>query len=506
MYRPVKAGEVFTTFIFDGKDCADMGVYSTTSSGTYTMYIEPTFKDEMLDVPAYDGRYYYGTQYSTQQFQFNLFADNLSMTEYRNLRTWLKPRNVGKLILSDQPYKYYIVKITSIGALGEHPLTDAQQVVHSVLGDSVEGNVVYTGKFTVTFQTVGSVYGYGLSYYRDDLVYDALNKYGIGVYPENYYYDSGLLYKDMAPALTRTVPANAMDFDLTVYNPGSATAMPTIHLLSDESYSDNAFIQLDNNTLNTSTVIDLYGLTGPLTIDCESEVITDKNGVKYFGRFSGNLFEIGEETSVITLPESFTQTIEDFYFRDYDTIYIINDENGTWAHINPLVMTVTEDLIGKYFCINGNGGAKIIDIDNYEDNRVLLDKDVLTYEILPVELNEDGTVARPSGLEFNYIGDYDSVNALPEEAKLGDIASVTYTKTTIKGVEVIDKIDMYLYRYNKWEITNLFTHPDEFKNIYGDYEPRYLIFGANIVDVNDIKISTNIGECDVSISFLPRYL
>lgn len=506
MYRPVKAGEVFTTFIFDGKDCADMGVYSTTSSGTYTMYIEPTFKDEMLDVPAYDGRYYYGTQYSTQQFQFNLFADNLSMTEYRNLRTWLKPRNVGKLILSDQPYKYYIVKITSIGALGEYPLTDAQQVVHSVLGDSVEGNVVYTGKFTVTFQTVGSVYGYGLSYYRDDLVYDALNKYGIGVYPENYYYDSGLLYKDMAPALTRTVPANAMDFDLTVYNPGSATAIPTIHLLSDESYGDNAFIQLDNNTLNTSTVIDLYGLTGPLTIDCESEVITDKNGVKYFGRFSGNLFEIGEETSVITLPESFTQTIEDFYFRDYDTIYVINDENGTWAHINPLVMTVTEDLIGKYFCINGNGGAKIIDIDNYEDNRVLLDENVLTYEILPVELNEDDTVARPSGIEFNYIGNYDSVDVLPEEAELGDIASITYTKTTTKGVEVTDKIDMYLYRYNKWEITNLFTHPDEFKNIYGDYEPRYLIFGANIVDVNDIKISTNIGECDVSISFLPRYL
>jgi hypothetical protein len=86
MYRPVKAGELFTTFIFDGKDCADMGVYSTTSSGTYTMYIEPTFKDETLEVPAYDGRYYYGTQYSTQQFQFNMFADNLSMTEYRNLK------------------------------------------------------------------------------------------------------------------------------------------------------------------------------------------------------------------------------------------------------------------------------------------------------------------------------------------------------------------------------------------------------------------------------------
>ena len=193
MYRPVKAGELFATFIFDGKDCADMGVYSITSGSTYTMSLGPNFKDETLEVPAYDGRYYYGTQYTTQQFQFNLFADNLSVTEYRNLRTWLKPRNIGKLILSDQPYKYYIVKVTSVGTLGAIPLTDAQHVVHSVLGDMADGNVVYTGKFSVTFQTVGSCYGYGLSYYRDDLIYDALNNYGVNVYPENYYYDSGLI-------------------------------------------------------------------------------------------------------------------------------------------------------------------------------------------------------------------------------------------------------------------------------------------------------------------------
>lgn len=507
MYRPVKAGELFTTFIFDGKDCADMGVYSTTSSSTYTMNLEPTFKDEMLDVPAYDGRYYYGTQYTAQQFQFNMFADNLSTTEYRNLRTWLKPRNVGKLILSDQPYKYYIVKVTSVSPLGAIPLTDAQQVVHSVLGDMADGNVVYTGRFTVTFQTVGSAYGYGLSYYRDDLVYDALNKFGVNIYPENYYYDSGLLYKDMAPALTRAVPANATDFDLTIYNPGSATALPTIYLDSSESYGDDAFIQLDNNTLNLSTVVDLKGLTGPLVLDMESETIEDENGTKYFGRFSGNAFEIGEETSVITIPESFTENIENFYFRDYDSIYVINDKEngGTWAHINPLVMEVTEDLVGKYFCINGNGGALITEVDD-EENRVKLDDKVLTYEILPAEIDGAGGVITPAGMEFNYIGGYSSPDKLPEEANLGDVASIMYMKKTSKGALVADRIEMYLYRYGEWSLTSLFSDPAEFRDIYGENMPRYLIFGANIVDVNDIKVSTNIGECKLSISFLPRYL
>jgi hypothetical protein len=507
MYRPVKAGELFATFIFDGKDCADMGVYSITSGSTYTMSLGPNFKDETLEVPAYDGRYYYGTQYTTQQFQFNLFADNLSVTEYRNLRTWLKPRNIGKLILSDQPYKYYIVKVTSVGTLGAIPLTDAQHVVHSVLGDMADGNVVYTGKFSVTFQTVGSCYGYGLSYYRDDLIYDALNNYGVNVYPENYYYDSGLLYKDMSPALTRTMPANAKDFDLTIYNPGSAPAIPTIHLLSESDYPEGSVLEITNETLGTHSVIDIGGLSGDIEINTEEEIIKDlSDGVTYFGRFSGNPFEVGEETDVITIPETFTQSIEEFYFRDYDSIYVMkNTTTGRmWAHINPLVMKVDDMLIGKYFCINGNGGAKIEDVD-LEYNAVLLSDDVNTYEILPSEVTVEGEVKRPSGMEFRYIGEVNKEEDLPTDAKVGDVASITYTKISAKGEETVDHIDMFVYR-DKWEKTNLFYGPHEFYDMYGDIQPKYMIFGANIVDVNKIVVNTNFGECDISISLLRRYI
>lgn len=512
MYRPVKAGEVFATFIFDGKDCADMGVYSTTSSGTYTMYLEPTFKDETLEVPAYDGRYYYGTQYTAQQFQFNMFADNLSVAEYRNLRNWLRPRNIGKLILSDQPYKYYIVKVSSISALGDIPLTDAQQVVHSILGDSADGNVVYTGNFTVTFQTVGSCYGYGLSYYRDDLVYDALNKFGVNIYPENYYYDSGLLYKDMTPALTRIVPSNANEFKLTVYNPGSASAIPTVLLAEEKTYSKGSYIQLNNNSLNLSTIVDIGGLTGPIEISLEEEVIytTEEDGirVRHFGRFKGNQFEIGAETSVITIPESFTQSIEDFYFRDYDSVYIINDAvtGETWAHINPLVMEVHDGLVGQYFCINGNGGALILSSDEVENKLKLDSTHATTHEILPAVVEEDGTVTRPSGMEFNYIGEFNSEVDLPSEGKDGDVASITYTKLNTKGDTIVDRVDMHLYRDGKWTITNLFSTPADFADIHGNFVPKYLIFGATIVDINDITVNTNIEECELSITFLPRYL
>ena len=81
MVRNVKTGELFATFNYDGKDCADMGIYNVTSGAVYTMNIEPTFSDKKLEVPAYDGKYYYGTQITGQQFQFNcliFFPSNLA--------------------------------------------------------------------------------------------------------------------------------------------------------------------------------------------------------------------------------------------------------------------------------------------------------------------------------------------------------------------------------------------------------------------------------------------
>lgn len=494
MSRVVKAGEVFTTFIFDGIDCADMGVFSATSSGTYTNYLEPQFKDEMLEVPAYDGRYYYGTQYSGQQFTFNLFADYLSMSELRNLKAWLAPRRIGKLILSDQPYKYYLVKITSISPLGNYPTTDMHTVDYNIVGEQPEGNVVYVGNFSVTFETVGSTYGYGRSYYRDDLIYDALDHYGKGIYPENYYYDSGLLYKDMSPTLTRTVPANAEDFPMTWYNPGTALASPTLHLEYNGVLPQNSYLQVANNTLGSYTVIDLSNIKCPADINCESEVIIDNDGKKIFQRFIGNYLEIGADKDVIYIPESYVLKENADYFVDYDSIYITKSNGETWAEINPLVCKVQPEMLNKYFCINANGGAKIIQVD-IPNNKLQLEEPPITYEIPPKQGDT------PSGFKCVYIGDYGSTDDLPATSNVGDVASVTYyDEYNIK------RLEMYLYRYNKWERTMLFTDPEEFLDNYGNAQPQYLIFGANIVGLDNIKVSTNFGECEISSSFLPRYL
>ena len=462
MVRNVKTGELFATFKYDGYDCADMGIYNVTSGSVYTMNIEPNFSDNKLEVPAYDGRYYYGTQITGQQFQFNCFCHDLLSTEYNRLRAWLNPRKIGRLILSDQPYKYYLVKPISVSTLGAYPLTTIQTPQNSVLGDYVDGDVVYTGNFTVTFETVGSAYGYGMSYYRDDLIYDAKKKYG-----RDYYYNSGLLYKDMSPRVKWDIPANALNYEFNMYNPGSAYGQPIFMIENSGTFAKSSYIKIDNESMGTSTIIDIGNISGDITIDTSSQTITDTNGNSYYGRFNGNAFRLNPFESVIELPETFVENIEDTDLQEYDSFYIENNI----VYMNPKVLEVSEDLKERYFCVNFNGGSKIIDVD-IDNNTLTLDSTVLTYDIPKAQV-DGGVLIKPAGFAFNYI----EVNGVkPSTGELGDVCFAE------------DK--WWVYLYNEWKETNYFSSIDDFKNIYGDYITQYKMFGATIVKLDKLTITT----------------
>lgn len=484
MDRAVKAGERWTTFIFDGIDCADMGVYSVTNSGTYATPLTASFTDKKTTVTAYDGQYYYGTQITGQKFTMNMFAENLSVKELAKLKAWLSPRHLGKIIFSDQPFKYYMVKPTALSELGAYPLTDIQTPENSVIGDFLEGNIVYTGKFTVTFETVGSAYGYGLSYFRDDLIYDALNYYGSGVYPENYYYDSGLLYKDMCPKMNWNIDADASEQPIPIYNPGDAIAYPKFTVNLDSVAGNGAVISFKNKTTGDSIAVDVHGLSGEIVIDFTEESVICNN-MAYYGRMIGNAISIKPKTEVIEIPDTLAQDVEDFYIREYDTIYV----EDNIAYINPLALTVQDDWVDNYyFCINYNGGSMITGVD-LVNNTLTLDPDVTTYDI------PDATEERPAGFECNYLGEYASLDEIESVASkdLGNVAQA-------QG-------QWYIYRYDKWDKTNLFSNEEQFKDISGNRVPHYLVFGATLVKMDDLIVSTNnLPAFSMSAEILPRYL
>ena len=472
MSRAVRAGEVWSTFIFDGVDCADLGVYAISNSSTYTTNLEPTFSDKKTSVTAFDGQYYYGTQITGQKFTFNMFAENLSLQELNKLKAWLNPRHIGKLISSDQPYKFYYVKPTSVGNLSNIPLTNIQTPEMSVLHTFVEGDLVYTGKFNITFETVGSAYGYGLAYYRDDLIYDAALKYGA-----NYYYNSGLLYKDMSPAASWDIDSNALWQSIPLYNPGTAEGKPIYHIEHKGVFPTGSKIEIKNNTLGTSTVIDIGDIDGNLTINILDQTIQDEMGMAYYGRFDGPNLSISPCEDIIEIPETFAKDEGNYNFAEYISLSV----KGNRVKIDPRLLVVDNSLIGYYFCCNKNGGIKIENIDE-NTNELILEKNN----------NED---IPEGGIEYNYIEVY---NVLPASGNKNDVC-------VVNGV-------WYLYN-TKWEQTDLFSSKEEFQDIYGDPKPVYKLYGANIVKLDDIIINTGYRLGDVSVeefkmsaTLQPRYL
>lgn len=463
MKRNVKKGEIFSTFKYNGKDSSEMGIYNVSNSGTYTLNIEPTFSDELQNVPGYDGTYYYGSKITGQQFVFTCFCHDLSAVEYDNLKTWLSPRRLGRLILAEQPYKYYLVKPISVSTLSAYPLTSVQTPQNSILGDYIDGDVVYTGNFTLTFQTMGSAYGYGISYYRDDLIYDAKTYYG-----RDYYYDSGLLYKDMSPALEWNVTSNANAQSIPIYNPGNALGQPNFTVEHTGTFAAHSYLQFNNTDTNSSNIIDISGITGNFNIDISSQSITDENENTYYGRFEGTPLTINPCGINVEIPETFVNDYEQTDLVEYDSFYI----NNNVVSINPKVLTVSNDLIGQYFCVNKNGGSKILSI-NSEDNSLTLDSSVLTHDIPSAIINEDGYLTQPAGIGYTYI---EVNNIMPTTGRYADVC-------------VVNNV-WYLYGDNGWETTNMFSSKEQFKNIYGVYTVQYRMFGAVIVSLDNITITT----------------
>ena len=117
---------------------------------------------------------------------------------------------------------------------------------------------------------------------------------------------------------------------------------------------------------------------------------------------------------------------------------------------------------------------------NTEENTFTLDPDVKTYDLLPGEI-DGGVVVRAAGMGFKYV---EVNNVMPVSGNDGEVC-------------VVDGV-WYVYLYDKWSETNLFSTKEDFKNAYGQYITVYRLFGATIVKIDDITITTG-----PTVSFKP---
>ena len=313
----VDKGEIYLTFVFDGIDSTQIGVVSVSDGSTYDTPILPTFTDNSLEVDGYDGRYYFNTRIIQKDFTYNCFIDNLSAFQFDQLKSWIRPKKIGKLIRPEEPYRYYWVKVSSVDNLGNIPLTHPDT-----------GGVSYTGNFSVTFTTIGQSCGYGMFYYQDDLKYYEYRDIFDGT--QDYYYDTGLLYKEeMLPLhVTRTVGT----WDPQIYNPGTYRSKIRLQIIPSADIASGV-ITLTNETIGDVGIVNLVNLKKGdlLVIDWGNNTYTLNDNIDYTENVHGDIMYLQPRN----------------YVEKLDNASIANDGNVTSISFDPSVRQVRSDDIGK---------------------------------------------------------------------------------------------------------------------------------------------------------------
>ena len=313
----VDKGEIYLTFVFDGIDSTQIGVVSVSDGSTYDTPILPAFTDNSLEVDGYDGRYYFNTRITQKDFTYNCFIDNLSAFQFDQLKSWIRPKKIGKLIRPEEPYRYYWVKVSSVENLGNIPLTHPDT-----------GGVSYTGNFSVTFTTIGQSCGYGMFYYQDDLKYYEYRDIFDGT--QDYYYDTGLLYKEeMLPLhVTRT----AGTWDPQIYNPGTYRSKIRLQIIPSADIASGV-ITLTNETIGDVGIVNLVNLKKGdlLVIDWGNNTYTLNDNIDYTENVHGDIMYLQPRN----------------YVEKLDNASIANDGNVTSISFDPSVRQVRSDDIGK---------------------------------------------------------------------------------------------------------------------------------------------------------------
>lgn len=336
----IDKGEIYLTFVFDGIDSTSIGVASVSDGSTYDTPILPSFSDNSLEVDGYDGRYYFNTRLTQKDFTYNCFIDNLSAFEFDQLKSWIRPKKIGKLIRPEEPYRYYWVKVSSVDNLGNIPLTHPDT-----------GGVSYTGNFSVTFTTIGQACGYGMFYYQDDLKYYEYRDIFDGT--QDYYYDTGLLYRE--EVLPLHVTRSNGTWDPQIYNPGTYTSKIRLQIKANNDIA-NGSISLTNETVGDMSVISLVDLKvgDTLVIDWGTNTYTKNTNTDYSENVWGDIMYLQ--------PRNFVERVEN--------AAISNDTINTYIRFDTAVRQVRRDDIGKtimFKSVNSpetqiGAGGRIIDI------------------------------------------------------------------------------------------------------------------------------------------------
>lgn len=126
-------------FTFNGVHSSDLGIVRTSDGSRFNENLLPTIQDKTVQIPGRDGSHFFGSYYTSKQFNISFAYDSMTESQMNRLKQVLGDKKIHDLVFDEAPYKIYSAKITGSATIKYIPFAEG------------ETNRVYKGEGTIQF-------------------------------------------------------------------------------------------------------------------------------------------------------------------------------------------------------------------------------------------------------------------------------------------------------------------------------------------------------------------
>ena len=137
----------YIDFKFGNHWASDFDFYKISINDRHSVVMYGNFDSNTMSVIGKKGLYKWETQYNEKTIPVSLAFDNLNVSDINEIKKWLSPDRVQKLYLSEEPYKFYYVCVSSDPEFNFVPFKTNQILV----GDKYIQQAVYKGEIELEF-------------------------------------------------------------------------------------------------------------------------------------------------------------------------------------------------------------------------------------------------------------------------------------------------------------------------------------------------------------------
>lgn len=137
----------YIDFKFGDHWASEFNLLAVSSSDRYTPPVYGNVNPNIATIMGKKGVYKWKTQINEKIFNINIAFDSVTIAQLNQIKQWLQPNKIQKLIFSEEPYKYYWAALNAEIDFSHLPFVEGEKQV----GERTIIEGVYKGEMVISF-------------------------------------------------------------------------------------------------------------------------------------------------------------------------------------------------------------------------------------------------------------------------------------------------------------------------------------------------------------------